>query len=108
MKLICTDWRPCERNTLRGFANFLLPAYALHVRDCAVHESAGKHWVQLPARPQLDRNRELVREDNGRVRYATILTFETNDAAAEFNDAALRALQDFQLGITGPVPELTP
>ena len=103
MKLICTDWRPCERNTLCGFADFLLPAYGLNVRDCAVHDSNGKSWVQLPARPQLDRNRELVREDNGRPRYATILMFETNDAAAEFNDAALRALQDFGLGITGPV-----
>ena len=102
MKIICTDWRPCERNSLRGFADFLLPAYGLNVRDVAAHESHGKKWVQLPARPPLDRNRELVREDNGRVRYATILTFETPDAAAEFNDAAMRALQDFQLGISGP------
>ena len=52
MKVICTDWRKCERYTLRGFADFLIPTIELHVRDCAVHENNGKHWVQLPARPQ--------------------------------------------------------
>ena len=102
-KVICIDWRPCERNTLRGFANFLLPAIELHIRDCAVHESHGKQWVQLPARPQLDQNRELVRGADGKVRYAAILAFDSTEAAADFNDAALRALQDFELGITGSV-----
>ncbi len=106
MKLVCTDWRRCERNSLRGFADYLLPAFGLHVRDCAVHENNGKHWVQLPARPQLDENRELIREENGRVRYATILVFDSTDAASEFNEAALKALQDYD--ITGPVPMLIP
>ncbi len=102
-RIICTDWRCCERNTLRGFADFLLPTIKLHIRDCAVHESHGKHWVQLPARPQLDQKRELVRGANGKVQYATILTFDSTEAAANFNEAALRALQDYELGITGPV-----
>ena len=106
MKVVCTDWRKCERNTLRGFANLLVPMIGLHIRDVAVHEENGQRWVQLPARPQLDENRELIREENGRVRYATILAFDSTEAASEFNDAALTALQDFEL--TGPVPELIP
>ena len=108
MKIVCSDWRPCERNTLRGFADFLFLAIELHVRDCAVHESNGKHWVQLPARPQLGQNRELVREANGRVRYATILAFDSTEAASEFNDAALKALSDYDPGITEPMLELVP
>ena len=108
MKVVCTDWRKCERNSLRGFADYLLPAFGLHVRDCAVHENNGRQWVQLPARPQLDQNRDLIREPDGRVRYATILVFDSTDAAAEFNEAALKALQDYDLGITGPVPMLIP
>ncbi len=106
MKVVCTDWRPCERNTLRGFADLLFLAIGLHVRDCAVHEHNGKHWVQLPARPQLDENRELIREENGRVRYATILVFDSTEAAYEFNEAALKALETFD--ITEPVLELFP
>ncbi len=106
MKVVCTNWRKCERNTLRGFADYLIPTIELHVRDCAVHENAGKHWVQLPARPQLDENRELIKAENGRVRYATILVFDSTEAAYEFNEAALKALQDFD--ITEPVLELFP
>ncbi len=75
-KVICIDWRPCERNTLRGFADFLLSAIELHIRDCAVHESHGKQWVQLPARPQLDKDRELIRAANGKVQYATIFRLD--------------------------------
>ncbi len=108
MIVVCTSWRPCERDTLRGFADFLLPAVELHVRDCAVHESNGEHWVQLPARPQLDQNRELIREENGKVRYATILVFDSTEAASEFNDAALKALSDYDPGITEPMLELIP
>ena len=108
MKIVCTDWRKCERNTLRAFADFLIPGIDLHVRDCAVHESNGKRWVQLPARPQLDQNRELIRENNGKVRYATILQFDTTEAAYEFNEAALKALQDYDVGFTGPAPMLIP
>ena len=29
--------------------------------------------------------------------------FDSTEAAADFNEAALQALQDFELGITGPV-----
>ena len=106
MNLVCIDWRPCERNTLRGFADYLIPTIELHVRDCAVHESHGKQWVQLPARPQLDENRQLIREENGRVRYTTILVFDSTEAAYEFNEAALKALETFD--ITEPVLELFP
>ncbi len=46
----CTGWHPCERNTLRGFADIFLPSLHLEIRDCAVHEKNGKRWVQLPRR----------------------------------------------------------
>ena len=108
MKVVCTDWRKCERNSLRGFANVLILDVELHIRDIAVHEMNGRQWAQLPARPQLDQNRELVRDERGKIKYATILTFDSNEAAAEFNEAALKALQDYDLGITGPVPLLIP
>ena len=101
IKIVCIGWRKCERSTLRGFADLLIPMIGLHVRDVAVHEENDRQWVQLPARPQLDENREPIQEANGRPRYVTILTFDTTEAAAEFNGAALKALQDYDFGITG-------
>ena len=95
----CTNWRTCERNTLRGFADFFLPDLHLEIRDCAVHEKNDKAWVQLPARPQLDQNRELIRDQNGKVQYSLILKFGDRQTADAFSAAALRAIQDFELGI---------
>ena len=99
--LECTDWRPCERGTLRGFADLILPSLHLEIRDCAVHEKNGKRWVQLPARPQLDRNRELVRDPTGKIQYATILKFRDHPTSIAFSAAAIMAIQAFELGIGG-------
>ena len=97
----CTDWRSCERNTLRGFADIFLPSLHLEIRDCAVHEKNGKRWVQLPAKPQLDNNRELVRDPTGKIQYATILKFRDHPTAVAFSAAVIMAIQDFGLGIGG-------
>ena len=46
MKVVCTDWRKCERNTLRGFIDILVLEDGLHIRDVAAHRSHGQQWVQ--------------------------------------------------------------
>ena len=99
----CTAWKPLERNTLRGFADLWLRAARLHIRGCAVHEKNGKRWVQLPARPQLDKDRNLVRDDAGKVQYVTIMEFDDREVADRFTAAAITAIQDFELSIgSGP------
>ena len=65
--LICAAWKPFERNTLRGFADLWLRTARLNIKGCAVHEKNGRRWVQLPARPQLDKDRNLVRDDAAKV-----------------------------------------
>ena len=89
--VVCLAWRPLERNTLKGFARIHVPAWHFTIIDVAVHESHGKRWAQLPARPQLDDNRELIREADGRIRYARILEFD-RDTAARFSAAVVNAV----------------
>ena len=89
----CTHWRPCERNTLKGFADFYLSAISLSVKDCAVHERGGQAWVQLPAKPRLDKGRNLVRDlQSGKIEYTKILSFEDSACADAFREAAIAAL----------------
>ncbi len=97
----CTAWRPCERGTLRSFADIFLPSLHLEIRDIAVHEKNEKRWVQLPARPQLDGNRELVRDQTGKIQYATIMRFRDRPTADAFSGAVVTAIQNFELGING-------
>ena len=91
----CTAWRPCERNTLRGFADLRLDNVSLNIGGCALHERNGKRWVQLPARPQLDEARNLIRNDAGKIQYAKVLDFDSREVADRFNAAALTAIEDF-------------
>ena len=93
--VICTAWKPFEWNTLKGFADLWLRTARLNVHGCAVHEKNGRRWVQLPARPQLDKDRNLVRDGDGKVQYAKILDFDSREVADRFNAAALKAIEDF-------------
>ena len=55
----------------------------------------GRRWVQLPAKPQLDKDRQLVRDDAGKVQYARVMEFDSKEVADRFNAAALKAIEDF-------------
>jgi hypothetical protein len=93
--VICTAWKPYDRNTLKGFADLWLRTARLNIRGCAVHEKNGRRWVQLPAKPQLDQDRQVVCDDAGKVQYAKILDFDSREVSDRFNAAALKAIEDF-------------
>src|SRR5262245_36266553 len=84
--IICLDWRPCNRNTLRGFAKVKIPAWGLILDGLAVHEKEGRQWAQLPARPQVDKDGNVLREDDGKIRYAKIMEFADKEAGWKFSD----------------------
>jgi hypothetical protein len=94
-RIICLEWRPCERNTLRGFAKVTIPAWHLTIDGVAVHESHGHKWAQLPARPQLSPAGDLVREANGKIRYARILNFSDKRAERLFSEWCVNAVERF-------------
>jgi len=44
------NFKPLERNTLRGFFDLELPS-GLVLSGCTLHEKNGKFWTGLPAKP---------------------------------------------------------
>ncbi len=93
--VICTAWKPYEKNTLKGFADLWLRAARLNISGVAVHEKNGNRWVQLPARPQLDKDRNLVCGEDGKIQYAKVMDFDSREVSDRFNAAALKAIEDF-------------
>jgi hypothetical protein len=89
-QIICLEWRPLDRNTLRGFAHIRV-AWQLDINGLAVHQN-GKRWAQLPARQQLDNAGDLVK-DGERIRYATVLQFSDRHIADRFSDAVVHAVE---------------
>jgi hypothetical protein len=88
------EWRPCERGTLHGFCRVKVNAWHLTIDGIAIHEKDGRRWAQLPARPQLNANRELER-DGDKVKYAKILWFDEREVADRFSAAVVEAVDRF-------------
>jgi hypothetical protein len=89
--MICTKFVPLERGALRGFADLELDS-GLVIHDARLMESSGKRWVNLPGKPQLDRDKNLVRGANG------MISLEQHTAAVERACAADRAWFDAHPG----------
>jgi hypothetical protein len=85
------NWRPCLRNTLRGFANVELPS-GLQIDEIAVHVRRGRARASLPARPMLDTDgRHVVRE--GKPQYTTIMRWRTRELADRWSAAVIELVR---------------
>ena len=87
------DWRPLERNTLRGFVTFELPSGLIR-HECTSHRAAsGAEWLGLPGRPQLDQEGRQ-REDpaTGKLAYTEIVEIPGKDQRERFQTAAVAAV----------------
>jgi len=93
------DFRPLERGSLVGFATIRIAEMRMVIKDVAIHRREdGDHltqWAQLPAKPQLNKDRQLVLKDD-KVQYVPIMQFDTKEVADAFSAAVLRALDAFE------------
>ena len=92
MAIICEKWTPRRSNTLLGFADVLLGQTRLKIYDCAIHEKGGRRWVSLPGRPMIDREGVVLRDENGKTKYARILEFDSREAGDEFSKSVVAAV----------------
>lgn len=83
-QFIASDWKPFEKNTLRGFCTITLPS-GLVIKDCSYHRyEDGRRWVSMPGKPYTGKN--------GAVTYTNILDFTSKEAKAKFQQMALEAV----------------
>jgi hypothetical protein len=86
------EFRPLHRNSLCGFARLRL-GRTLLIADCPAHNTAGRKWVGLPAKPLLDANGTALRDERGKVRYAPILEWSDRATGEAFSQAAVRIIE---------------
>ena len=58
-------FKPLRSNKLFAFCTFVMPEVRLRVIDATVHQSQGRRWIGLPAKPQIDRDGQVRRDDRG-------------------------------------------
>ena len=78
-----SNWKPREKNTLRGFFSITLPN-GLIIHDVMLHEKGDRRWISLPAREYTD--------ENGQRAFTAFLEFSDKTIAKRFHDRVLAAL----------------
>lgn len=85
-------FKPLRSNSLFGFADIVIPEMHLRIREAPVHESHGKRWVGLPAKPQVTREGVVRRNERGKTAYVQILEFTDRGTSNAFSQRVIEAL----------------
>ena len=98
------EWRPFIKGSLIGFASIQLPI-GLTIKECPVFCSNGKEWVNLPAKPQLDRDgKPRLDPVTGKALYASIIEWPDRDTRDRVSEAVISAVREAGHRIDGSEP----
>ncbi len=92
MPVVILEWKPVNRNTLRGFAKIKLGALRIH--DVALHCKGDKAWAQLPAKPQVTSDGTVRKNSDGKALYVPVIEWETRDASDRFSTSVVAAIEE--------------
>ncbi len=93
MSVVIEEFRPLIKNTLRGFADVVLPLTRLCIRDVAIHQIGDRCWINLPSRPMRNKDGSPMRNDRGKPLYFSFLRFTDEAAHLQFERAVIAALR---------------
>jgi hypothetical protein len=68
------NYRPYERNTLKGF--FDLQIGPLLIRGFTHHIMNDREWVGAPGKPQVDKDGQIQRNDQGKIEYYPVVSID--------------------------------
>ena len=92
MQVSLLAWRSLPRNSLRGFATVRL-GKSLSIKDVTVHASGGRRWAGMPSKPQIDRDGNTIKGENGKIKYVPILEWLDRAVADDFSNSVIEAVE---------------
>jgi hypothetical protein len=96
------SWTPRRSGTLRGFASISVPAIGLELDDISVHVLGERRWANLPGKPMLDRDGNVLRDERGKVKYAAPLRWLTRGLALRFSERVVALVLEHNPGAFDP------
>lgn len=99
MQLVLIDWKPFQKNTLKGFATIRL-GKSMKIRDVGVHEKDGKRWASLPSKPMIGGDGTAIRDDSGKIKYVAIVEWMNREAGDDFSQSVVDAIEAAHPGDT--------
>jgi hypothetical protein len=90
-----TEFKPVDRNSLKGFATVRIAELQLSIADVAVHQRDGTRWAALPSKPYI-KDGTLVIGEKGKPTYLQVFTWDSRPVADAFSSAVWLALDNFR------------
>jgi hypothetical protein len=87
-EIVVVDFRPYEKNTLKGFVT--LEFAGLILREVCLHEKNGKRWTSMPARP--------YKRPDGANAWQPLVEFADEATRTHFQEFALKAVDTYRGG----------
>ena len=92
MSIRILEFRPHQKNSLLGFAKIELPS-GLIITDVVILTGERGPWASPPSKPQLDRDGNVLRDQNGKIRYSPIIEFTDRETRTRWSNAVIEALR---------------
>ena len=92
------EWKPVNKNTLRGFAKIKLGAMRIH--DVAIHTKGDRSWAQLPAKPQIGSDGAVRKNADGKILYVPLVEWDNRETSDRFSASVIAALEEANPGCT--------
>lgn len=90
--MVAEDFRPVERNSLRGFARIRFQS-GLVINDCAIHVTSGRAWASPPSRQLVDRNGVVMKDADGKVRWQPVIEFASKKVRDAWSHQVVEAVR---------------
>ena len=91
--VVIKDFSPRVRASLRGFCSKVLLPSGMVLHDVAIYQDGQAAWASPPSKPMLDRNGVAMKDADGKIRYAPVVSFASRQACDEFSHAVIAALR---------------
>ena len=98
MSAVRIHWTPRQSGALRGFAYVEFPS-GLVFHECGVFEQGGKWWASPASKPQVGRDGTVLKEVNGKTKYAPVVTFADKARRDLWSNTLIAALRAARPGI---------
>ena len=86
------DFRSVPKNSLVGFAKVEFPSRMV-INDITILTGERGPWASPPSKPQLDRDGNVLRDQNGKIRYSPIIEFADRETRTRWSNAVIDALR---------------
>jgi hypothetical protein len=90
---IVEEFAPVVRNTLRGFCRVRMPS-GMVLHDVAIHMKDGSAWAAPASKPMIGRDGIVMRDAEGKIQYAPVVTFANKGLRGRFSDQVTAALRE--------------